>query len=113
MRLLARRKYQRFVEEGMGEESIWKNLKGQIYLGDNEFVKQMQRKLGKRKEDVNIPRVKQRRPMPTLNEIRRKHPTRDEGIRAAYATGGYSYQQIAEHFGVHFTTVGRVVRKSV
>jgi transposase len=28
----------------------------------------------------------------------------------AYRTGEYSYAQIARHFGVHFTTVGRVVR---
>ena len=36
--------------------------------------------------------------------------TRDEAIIAAHASGGYSYQQIAEHFDVHFTTVGRIVR---
>jgi DNA-directed RNA polymerase specialized sigma24 family protein len=28
----------------------------------------------------------------------------------AHATGAYSYQQIADHFGIHFTTVGRIVR---
>jgi DNA-directed RNA polymerase specialized sigma24 family protein len=31
---------------------------------------------------------------------------------AAHGTGEYSYQQIADFFGVHFTTVGRVVRRS-
>ena len=30
---------------------------------------------------------------------------------AAYETGEYSYQQIGNHFGVHFTTVGRIVRE--
>jgi len=35
---------------------------------------------------------------------------RDAAIKAAYATGAYAYQQIAEHFGIHFTTVGRIVR---
>ena len=29
---------------------------------------------------------------------------------AAHRTGEYSYSEIARHFGVHFTTVGRVVR---
>ena len=37
-RVGARRKYQQFVEEGMSAESIWKDLKGQIYLGDDDFV---------------------------------------------------------------------------
>lgn len=34
-------------------------------------------------------------------------------MRAAYETGDYSYQQIAKEFGVHFTTVGRLVRQSM
>ena len=111
-RLRARRKYQQFVEEGMSAESIWKDLKGQIYLGDDDFVEQMRGKLGERDEDVNIPRVQQRAPAPMLSAIRWRHSNRDEGIRAAYETGAYSYQEIAKHFKVHFTTVGRIVRSS-
>ena len=111
-RIRARRKFQQFVKEGMGGESIWKDLKGQIYLGDDDFVEQMRGKLGERDEDVNIPRVQQRAPAPMLSAIRRRHSNRDEGIRAAYETGAYSYQEIAKHFKVHFTTVGRLVRSS-
>jgi len=111
-RFQARRKYQQFVEEGMGGESIWKDFKGQIYLGDDDFVEQMRGKLGERDEDVNIPLVQQRAPAPMLSAIRWRHPNRDEGIRAAYETGAYSYQEIAKHFKVHFTTVGRIVRSS-
>ncbi len=95
----------------MSAESIWKDLKGQIYLGDDYFVEQMRGKLGEREEDVNIPRVQQRRPAPKLSAIRRRYKNRDDAIRAAYATGAYSYQQIATEFGVHFTTVGRIVRQ--
>ena len=96
----------------MGGASIWNDLKGQIYLGDDDFVEQMRGKLGKRDEDVNIPLVQQRGPAPILSAIRRRHSNRDEGIRAAYETGAYSYQEIAPHFEVHFTTVGRIVRSS-
>jgi len=107
----ARRKYRQFIEDGMGAESIWKDLKGQIYLGDDDFVEQMRGKLGERDEDVNIPRVQQRGAAPELSTIRRQHKNRDDAIRAAYETGTYSYQQIAKEFGVHFTTVGRIVRQ--
>ena len=96
----------------MGGESIWKDLKGQIYLGDDDFVEQMRGKLGERDEDVNIPLVQQRAPVPMLSAIRRRHSNRDEGIRAAYETGAYRYQEIAKHFEVHFTTVGGIVRSS-
>ncbi|HUC97001.1 MAG TPA: hypothetical protein VMR88_00905 [Candidatus Polarisedimenticolaceae bacterium] len=109
----ARRKYQQFIEEGMGAESIWKDLNGQIYLGDDNFVEQMRSKLGQRDEDVNIPRVQQRGAAPKLSTIRRQHKDRDDAIRLAYETGAYSYQQIAREFGLHFTTVGRVVRQAM
>jgi REP-associated tyrosine transposase len=111
-RLRARRKYQQFVEEGIGGERIWKNLKGQIYLGDDHFVEQMRGKLGEREEHVNISRLQQRVPAPTLTVIHRQYSNRDQGIRAAYETGAYNYQQIADHFGVYFTMAGRIVRKS-
>jgi DNA invertase Pin-like site-specific DNA recombinase len=97
----------------MGAESIWKDLKGQIYLGDDDFVEQMRGKLGERDEDVNIPKVQQRGPAPKISAIRREHKNRDDAIRAAYEAGAYSYQQIAKEFGVHFTTVGRIARQSV
>jgi len=109
---LARRKYQEFVEDGLGKESIWKDLKGQIYLGADGFVEQMRGKLRGREEDVNIPQVQQRKPAPAVEEFRHQYSDRDEGIRAAHKTEAYSYQQIANHFGVHFTTVGRIVRSS-
>jgi hypothetical protein len=110
-RAVARRKYQQFVEEGMDADSIWKDLKGQIYLGDEDFVERMRGKLGERDEDVNIPRVQQRGPAPKLSSIRRQHKNRNDAIRAAYETGAYSYQQVAKEFDVHFTTVGRIVRQ--
>jgi len=110
-RAAARRKYQDFVAEGMGKESIWKDLQGQIYLGDDDFVEQMRSKLEEREEDVNIPRIQQRAPAPKLSALRRQYKNRDDGIRAAYQTGAYSYQQIGKEFGIHFTTVGRIVRQ--
>jgi len=110
-RAAARRKYQDFVAEGMGKESIWKDLQGQIYLGDDKFVEQMRSKLEKREEDVNIPRIQQRGPAPKLSALRRQYKNRDDGIRAAHQTGAYSYQQIGKEFGVHFTTVGRIIRQ--
>jgi REP element-mobilizing transposase RayT len=112
-RTSARRKYQEFVEEGIGAESIWKDLKGQIYLGDEDFVEEMRGRLGERDEDVNIPKAQQRKLAPKLSTIRRQYKNRDDAIGAAYETEAYSYQQIAKEFGVHFTTVGRIVRENI
>ncbi len=111
-KVTARRNFRRFVSEGIGGESVWKNLNRQIYLGGEKFIERMQGKLGKNSPDVNIPRVQRRPPAPALDVIRARYRGRDQGIVAAYKTGEYSYKQIAENFGVHFTTVGRIIRRS-
>ena len=105
----ARRRYQQFVAEGKGVDSIWRNLTGQVFLGDDAFVASSLRH-ARASEDINVPRAQRRAPPPMLDRIEAQHTTRDEAIIAAHASGGYSYQQIAEHFDVHFTTVGRIVR---
>jgi REP element-mobilizing transposase RayT len=111
-RALARKHYQQFVVEGIGKESIWKHLNRQIYLGNDRFIERMQAKLRKESRDVNIPRAQQRPPAPPLDAIHAAHRNRDQAIVAAYETGEYSYQKIAEYFGMHFTTVGEIVRTS-
>ena len=37
-----RANYQKFVNEGIGKPSVWDELKGQIYLGDESFRQRMQ-----------------------------------------------------------------------
>lgn len=108
-RSTAMQRYMRFVADGIGAESIWNDLNGQAFLGDDAFVERSLRNAGQR-DDVNIPKAQRRPPPPSLERIASRHRDRDEAIVAAHATGGYSYQQIAEYFGVHFTTVGRIVR---
>jgi hypothetical protein len=96
---------------GIGRESLWQELKGQIYLGDERFIKRLQSRLkSKESEDINIPRAQRRGPAPSLELIGTRHEDRNEAVVAAYETGEYSYEQIGKHFGVHFTTVGRLVR---
>ena len=109
-RSLAQQRYAQFVAEGIKAASPWSNLKGQVFLGDDQFVLRMQAYLQSGKDDVQIPIVQRRPPPPPLAEIERNSQDRNAAIVAAYATGGYSYQQLADYFGVHFTTVGKIVR---
>jgi putative transposase len=111
-RSLAQQRYAQFVSEGIKADSPWQALKGQVFLGDDPFVQRMQTKIeGRQQNDVQIP-VSQRRPPPlSLPIIERNAPDRNTAIVAAYTTGGYSYQEIATYFGLHFTTVGRIVRR--
>ncbi len=109
-RSLAQQRYAQFVAEGIKAASPWSGLKGQIYLGDEKFVQRMQAHIQTAKDDVQVPLAQRRPPAPSLAAIAKRVRDRDAAIKAAHATGAYSYQQIAEHFGLHFTTVGRIVR---
>src|SRR3990170_603784 len=107
----ARRRYRKFVEDGLGGASVWDDLRQQIFLGDERFVTRMHAKLEGAPDAVNIPRAQRRAPPPTLEALARRHRERDAAIVAAYATGAYSYREIAEYFGLHLATIGRIVRQ--
>lgn len=106
----ARQRFLRFVLEGVGQESLWGRLQQQIYLGDEKFVRRMQKK-APAPDEMTIPRAQRRAPAPSLASIAERHRDRDEAIVAAYATGAYSYREIADHFGLHLVSVGRIVRR--
>ena len=107
----AMQRYAQCVAEGAKAAPLWDRLQGQVYLGDAEFVARMLSKAAQ-SPALQVPLAQRRVPPLPLAEIAARHPHRDAAIAAAHATGHYSYTEIAAHFGVHFTTVGRVVRKA-
>lgn len=113
VRARAVQKYMDFVREGVGLPSIWQHLEGQIYLGSEAFVKHMQQ-LGEKSATnariAEVPRAQRRPKVPSLQTLATRHRERNAAMGAAFATGGYSLAQIAEHFGVHYSTVSRAVR---
>jgi DNA-directed RNA polymerase specialized sigma24 family protein len=102
------------VAEGIGREPIWSGLNRQVFLGDDRFVaRALAERAGgasARPPAADIPKVQQHPPAEPLAVIAAREPDRDRAIVAAHASGAYSYQQIAAAFGLHFTTVGRIVR---
>lgn len=112
-RKIAMELYRQFVMDGIQHQPhIWTHLKGQIYLGDEAFVSNVQKRIGKEKDDLNIPR-KQKRPIAKpLAQIAGQADGRNAAIIAAYATGAYSQREIGEHFQLHPSTVGIIVRGS-
>ena len=109
-RSLAQERYTQFVLQGIKAKSPWDNLKGQVFLGDEGFVQRMQAHLDPHNDTVQIPRAQRRPIAPSLDAITKQAADRNAAILAAYATGAYSYQQLADYFGLHFTMVGQIVR---
>lgn len=106
----AQQLYANFVAEGVNKESVWSDLKQQIFLGHDDFVSKVQEKAKGECLDSNIPKVQQLAPARSLQDIAAIHENRNAAIVAAYKTGVYSYSQIADYFNIHFTTVGRLIR---
>ena len=107
----AQGRYAKFVTEGIRAPSPWQQLKGQVFLGDERFIERMQKRVsGQQRQDVQIPLAHRRAPPATLRQIEKAAPDRNTAIMQAHGTGAYSYQEIGGHFGIHFTTVGRIVR---
>ena len=107
----AKQRYQQFVLDGIGQNiEIWSELKSQIYLGDEDFVSEMQGKIEKDRDVWDIPKKQRRSVAKSLSEIEQQSVDRNSAIKTAYATGSYSQREIGEYFHLHPSTVGVIVR---
>lgn len=106
----ARMRYLDFVQCGIELPSIWDGLRHQIYLGSDDFMQKMQRRLGETAVMLKeIPRLQRRNPVPPLEQFLRQSD-RAQGMALAYASGAYTKAEIARAFGVHYSTVSRLVK---
>jgi hypothetical protein len=60
--------YREFVAEGIGKTSVWEDLKGQIYLGNDTFLERMQN-LVDRKAVHGIAKAQTKPLRPSVGEI--------------------------------------------
>lgn len=81
--------------------AIWENLRGQVYLGNEEFLHRMQNSLGS--EIPEIPRVQRHPEAQPLSFYSEREHEAPQAMAAAFATGNYTLREIAEHFGVHYS----------
>ena len=109
-RARARVKYIAFVDEGKGLDSVWNHLQGQIYLGSASFIKKMQIKLDQKPKRLEIPKAQRWALARELADYANTYE-RDDAIAVAYLSGRHTMAAIADYFGVHFTTVSRLVKK--
>lgn len=112
----ARAQYRRFVADGLTsrERKPWHELIGQIFLGSGEFVARMQELLGGRQEIREIPRAQRYPGRPPLARLfgdvaKDEKMRRNELICTAHIRHGYTLKNIADHLGIHYTTVSRAL----
>lgn len=112
----ARSLYKKYVLTEIEEDSPWHFVKGQILLGTDGFVKKFSEFLKEKEEIEEVPRVQRYATRPTLKELFAEEKLRDEEAKnetvyQSYVRYGYTLKQIAEHLGVHYVTISRVIKK--
>lgn len=109
-RTKAVRAYRRFVMEGEGVPSPLERTRHQLLLGDDAFVERCQKNQA---PDAlrEVAKVQRRSIALSLEDYQQRYPTRDEAMARAYGSGAYTMAEIGQHFGVHYMTVSRAVRK--
>jgi len=97
----ARRLYAEFVHERV-DDNPWRNLKGDLYLGSDEFARtySIDDDL-----ELEIPLSHKRPTVRTLSDIFATEGERE--ILVAHVDHGYRLREIAAHLGVHYATISR------
>ena len=101
--------YREFVSQGKNLPSPWESLKNQVFLGDEQFIEDMQCKLKLNQELGEIPRAQRRKVPKPLEHYSKKYKTRDEGMIAAYQSGGFTLKEVGDHFDVHYSSVSKII----
>ena len=105
------KRYRQFVAQGKNQPSPWEHLNNQIFLGDEQFVEDMQCKLNLNQDLSEIPRTQRRKVPKPLDRYSNKYKDRNQGIVAAYRSGGYSMKAVGEHFGLHYSSVSKIIKQ--
>lgn len=91
---------------------MWQALRHQVFLGSDAFVERLagQAEAVEREPLREVPRAQRRALARPLAHFEKTCPDHRDAMARAFLTGAYTMQEIAAHFGVHYSTVGRAVR---
>jgi len=90
----AQQAYVDFVSTACPRSSPWDDLKGQIYLGSNQFRERMLEHLDEPDRLSEVPAAQRRLEALLLEAYFCKTENRNAAIAEAYASGGYTLKEI-------------------
>ena len=111
----ARAAYRKFVAAGRKAQSPWPRVRGQVFFGSESFVEEMGELLTERHRFPEIPRAQRYPSRPPLAELPTAYATkaeRDARIVQAHVAHGYTLKEIADHLGLHYTTVSKALARA-
>ncbi len=105
--------YRDFVKQGRGV-SVWEAVRGGSLLGSEKFVKDMRARLVEIPQDPNVLRRERHAARPSLRELfaqTESRSDRDRRIRDAVREHHYKLREVADHLGLHFTTISVIAKR--
>ena len=103
---VAHQRYRAYVAAGAHDDPK-AEVRGQIYLGDDQFINELSEGLAPIRE---VPRLQWQPLPPTLPEL--LDGAGADAISLAYRDYGYTMREIGDHLGVHYATIGRWLRRT-
>jgi hypothetical protein len=107
----ARISYQEFVLSGINKESPFKQVKGQIFLGSENFLAKMEQFMEQKEQLTEIPRQQLYATRPSLEELFQTNKTKEMKIYQANQKYGYTLKEIGQYLGLHYTTISKIIKK--
>ena len=109
----ASREYQTFVLSGIKTESPLRAVRGQLFLGQENFIDEIKFSMSGKEKLKEITREQRYATRLPLNEILKyqNKKSRDQAMYEAHQQYGYTLKDIAEYIGVHYTTVSKVIKR--
>lgn len=107
----AQKNFIAFIREGKKQSPIWEELRQQLYLGDEQFISELQLKQQPDKNLSEVSKVQRQRVSKPLNHYVEKYPHRNDAIYAAYKYGTYSQKELADYFKIHYSTISKIIKK--
>lgn len=113
---IAVKAYQKFVQAGIRQESIWKAVRAQSILGEEEFTTTLKDYLRGTRDIAELPKTQRFADRPRLEKIFSVNilqdiGTRNEKIREAVQRYGYRQREVADYLDMHFTSISRILRE--
>jgi REP element-mobilizing transposase RayT len=112
----AEQEYRQFVHWGIGQKSIWAEVRGQSLLGEETFMDRLTDHLKKHKDIPEIPRSQRYATRPALANLLPDGIVEDQKrlmrrLSEAVEQHGYRQSELARQVGVHYSTISRWLRE--
>jgi putative transposase len=114
-RAAAEKRYREFVKDGIGGESIHDQVIAQSLLGRGKFIERLLGRVRGLKKVKEIPKGQRYLGRPSLKDLFREaggKEKRNKKIGEAVMRHGYGQAEVAEHLGMHYSTISRILQMS-